>query len=48
MKQEDNMLSLEGYGPGLLHSGKSVTKLEDLKGMKIRAHGVSGRIVTAL
>jgi TRAP-type C4-dicarboxylate transport system substrate-binding protein len=42
------VLFLEGYGPGLLHAKKPVNKLEDLKGMKIRAHGVSGRIVTAL
>ena len=42
------VLFLEGYGPGILHVKKPVNKLEDLKGMKIRAHGVSGRIVTAL
>jgi TRAP-type C4-dicarboxylate transport system substrate-binding protein len=42
------VLYLEGYGPGILHLRKPVNKLEDLKGMKIRGHGVSGRIVTAL
>jgi TRAP-type C4-dicarboxylate transport system substrate-binding protein len=42
------VLFLEGYGPGILHVKKPINKLEELKGMKIRAHGVSGRIVTAL
>jgi TRAP-type transport system periplasmic protein len=42
------VLFLEGYGPGLLHAKKPINKLEDLKGMKIRAHGVSGKIVSAL
>jgi len=42
------VLFLEAHGPGLLSTKKSVAKLEDIKGMKIRAHGVSARILTAL
>ncbi|MFH1112641.1 MAG: TRAP transporter substrate-binding protein [Pseudomonadota bacterium] len=42
------VLFLEAHGPGLLSTKKPVSKTEDLKGMKIRAHGVSARILTAL
>ncbi len=42
------VLFLEAHGPGILSSKKPVTKIEDLKGMKLRAHGVSARILTAL
>jgi len=42
------VLYLHAHGPGLLHTKKPVTKLEDLKGMKIRATGLSAKVVEAL
>ncbi|MFH2218914.1 MAG: TRAP transporter substrate-binding protein [Pseudomonadota bacterium] len=42
------VLYLHAHGPGLLHTQKPVTKLEDLKGMKIRATGLSAKVVEAL
>jgi TRAP-type C4-dicarboxylate transport system substrate-binding protein len=42
------VLYLHAHGPGLLHTKKPVKKLEDLKGMKIRATGLSSKIVEAL
>lgn len=42
------VLFLEAHGPGILSTKTPVTRLEDIKGMKIRAHGVSARIVSAL
>ena len=42
------MLYLHAHGPGLLHTKKPVNKLEDVKGMKIRATGLASKIVTAL
>jgi TRAP-type C4-dicarboxylate transport system substrate-binding protein len=42
------ILILEAHGPGALNTRKPVSKLEDLKGMKIRAHNISAKIVTAL
>ena len=42
------VLYLHAHGPGLLHTKKPVRKLEDLKGMKIRATGFSAKIVKAL
>lgn len=42
------VLYLHAHGPGLLHTKKPVAKLEDLKGMKIRATGLSAKIVEAL
>jgi TRAP-type C4-dicarboxylate transport system substrate-binding protein len=42
------VLYLHAHGPGLLHTKKPVKKLEDLKGMKIRATGLSAKIVKAL
>ncbi len=46
--EDVKVLFLEAHGPGILSTKKPVAKLEDLKGMKIRAHGVSARILTAL
>lgn len=42
------ILYLHAHGPGLLHTKKPVKKLEDLKGMKIRATGLSAKVVKAL
>ena len=39
---------LHAHGPGLLHTKTPVRKLEDLKGVKIRATGTTARIVSAL
>ncbi|MBU0987428.1 MAG: TRAP transporter substrate-binding protein [Proteobacteria bacterium] len=42
------VLYIHAHGPGLLHTKKPVRKLEDLKGMKIRATGLSAKVVEAL
>jgi TRAP-type C4-dicarboxylate transport system substrate-binding protein len=42
------VLYLHAHGPGILHTKKPVAKLEDLKGMKIRATGLAAKIVGAL
>ncbi len=43
------MLYVHAHGPGLIHTVKKpVTKLEDLKGMKIRSTGLASKIITAL
>jgi TRAP-type transport system periplasmic protein len=46
--QDVKVLYLHAHGPGLLHTKKPVKKLEDLKGMKIRATGLSAKVVEAL
>jgi len=45
---ETQVMYLHAHGPGIMHSKKSVNKLEDVKGMKIRSTGVSAKIVQAL
>jgi len=45
---EVHVLYLHAHGPGILHTKKAVNKLEDLKGMKIRAQGTVVPIVQAL
>jgi TRAP-type C4-dicarboxylate transport system substrate-binding protein len=45
---EVQIMYLHGHGPGILHSKKEVTKLEDVKGMKIRCTGMAAKIVAAL
>lgn len=42
------VLMLHAHGPGILHTKFPVSKLEDLKGRKIRATGLASKIVTAL
>jgi TRAP-type C4-dicarboxylate transport system substrate-binding protein len=42
------VMFLHAHGPGLLHSKTPVSKLEDLKGMKVRCTGLATKIVTAL
>lgn len=46
---EVKILILNGHGPGLLHtSRKQVATLEEIKGLKIRCHGLSAKIVEKL
>lgn len=45
---EVKVLYLHAHGPGILHSKKPVRKLEDIKGMKIRATGLAAKVVQAL
>ena len=45
---DTKLLYFQAGGPSLLHTKKPVTKLEDLKGMKIRSMGTTAKIVTAL
>jgi len=42
------VLYLHAHGPGILHTKKPVTNLEELKGMKIVCHGLSAKVVGAL
>jgi TRAP-type C4-dicarboxylate transport system substrate-binding protein len=42
------VLWLHAHGPGILHTKKPVSKLEDIKGMKIRATGLAAKVVQAL
>jgi len=45
---DTKVLYVHAHGPGLLHTKKPVRNLEDLKGMKIRATGLSAKVVEAL
>jgi TRAP-type C4-dicarboxylate transport system substrate-binding protein len=45
---EVKVLYLHAHGPGILHMKKAVSKLEDLKGMRIRSTGLSSKVVAAL
>ncbi len=50
-KELDNVkvMYLHAHGPGLVHTrGKAVRKLEDMKGLKFRAHGTSAQVVKAM
>jgi len=42
------LLYIHAHGPGLLHTKKSVTTLEQLKGLKIRSTGLSAKVTEAL
>jgi len=46
--EDVHVLYFHGHGPGILASKKTVRRLEDLKGLKVRATGLSAKIVTAL
>jgi len=45
---DTHVLYVHAHGPGLLASKKAVKSLDDLKGMKVRATGLSLKIVNAL
>jgi TRAP-type C4-dicarboxylate transport system substrate-binding protein len=46
---DTEVMYLHAHGPGLLHTkSKPVKKMEDLKGIKIRSHGTSLKVVKAL
>lgn len=45
---EVKVMYLHAHGPGLLHTKKPVSKLEDLKGLKIRCTGLAAKIVERL
>lgn len=46
---DTKVMYLHAHGPGLLFTkGKKVEKLEDMKGVKIRSHGTSAKVVEAL
>ncbi len=45
---EVKVLWLHAHGPGILHTKKPVNKLEDMKGMKIRATGLAAKVVEKL
>jgi TRAP-type C4-dicarboxylate transport system substrate-binding protein len=46
---DTKVLYLHGHGPGILHTkSKPVSKLEDLKGLKIRCTGTTAKLVSHL
>ncbi len=46
---DTKVMYLHAHGPGMIHTrGKAVRKLEDMKGLKLRAHGTSAEVVKAL
>jgi TRAP-type transport system periplasmic protein len=45
---DTKIMYLHGHGPGILHTKKPVTNLDELKGMKIRCTGLATKIVSAL
>ena len=42
------MMYLHSHGPGLVNTKKPVTKLEEMKGLKIRGTGTTAKVVKAL
>jgi TRAP-type C4-dicarboxylate transport system substrate-binding protein len=45
---EVKVMYFHGQTPGILHTKKPVTKLQDLKGMKIRTYGSTARMIALL
>jgi TRAP-type transport system periplasmic protein len=46
---DTRVMYLHGHGPGLVHTAdKPVKTLEDMKGLKLRATGTSGKVAAAL
>ncbi|MEA1967173.1 MAG: TRAP transporter substrate-binding protein [Thermodesulfobacteriota bacterium] len=47
--KDTKVMYLHAHGPGLVHTkDKAVRKLEDMKGLKLRGTGTSGKVVKAL
>ena len=47
--KDTEVMYLHAHGPGLIHTkGKAVKKIEDMKGLKLRGHGTSAKVVKAL
>ena len=47
--QDTQVMYLHAHGPGLVHTkDKAVRKLEDMQGLKFRAHGTSAEVAKAL
>lgn len=46
--QDVHVLYMHAHGPGILASKKDVRKLADMKGLKVRATGLSAKIVESL
>jgi len=46
--EDVKIMYLHGHGPGILHTKKPVSKMEDLKGMKVRCTGTTQKIASAL
>jgi TRAP-type transport system periplasmic protein len=46
--EDVKIMYLHGHGPGILHTKKPVSKMEDLKGQKIRCTGTTQKIASAL
>ena len=46
---DTKVMYLHAHGPGFIHSkDKPIRKIEDMKGLKFRAHGTSAEVVAAL
>jgi len=41
------VMYLHAHGPGLIHTKKKISKLEDIKGLRIKGTGVNAKIVAA-
>jgi TRAP-type C4-dicarboxylate transport system substrate-binding protein len=46
--QDTKVLWLSTHGPGIFSMRRSINKLEDMKGLKIRCSGLGAKIVTAV
>ena len=42
------VMYFHAHGPGILHSKQPVSRLEDLKGMKVRSYGFNAKMTSAL
>jgi TRAP-type C4-dicarboxylate transport system substrate-binding protein len=45
---EVKVMYLHAHGPGILHSKKPVSRLEEVKGLRIRCTGTAAKVVSAL
>ncbi len=46
--QDAQVLYLHAHGPGILHTKKPVSRLEEMKGLRIRCTGTAAKVVSAL